>query len=212
MERKIDAIRLPGLVPYGEALQLQDERRIAVEEMRASEAVFLLQHSPVITLGRNAHETNLLHSREALATMDVDVCETNRGGDVTYHGPGQLVVYPILNLQLRQPSIRWYLRALEEVLIRTLGHFGLAGERVEGFTGVWVRGAKVAAIGVGVHNWVTFHGLALNVDPNMDHFGLIIPCGIADKPVSSLAALLGNAPDLEEVTEVLLEEFWNHLA
>jgi lipoyl(octanoyl) transferase len=125
----------------------------------------------------------------------------DRGGDVTYHGPGQLVAYPILDLKHWNPSVGWYLRALEQVVIDLVGEYGLVGERLEGFTGVWVGGAKVAAIGVGVHQWVTLHGLALNVNPDMRHWACIIPCGIADKPVISLAELLGSAPPMPEVMD-----------
>ena len=201
MDRGIETMRLPCLTRYADALQIQRERRDAIEAGRLGNALFLLEHAPVITLGRKAHEEHLLHSREELAAMGVDVCETDRGGDVTYHGPGQLVAYPVINLTLWTPSIRWYLRALEEILIRQLARYGLKGERMAGFTGVWIDGAKVAAIGVGVHNWVTFHGIALNVDPDMSHFGLIIPCGIADKPVTSLKRLLGQPPPMAQVTD-----------
>jgi len=207
MKCTIEVIRPPGLVPYAAGLRLQDERRRAVEAGEQDNALFLLEHPPTITMGRNAHEEHLLRSREELATLGVEVCEANRGGDVTYHGPGQLVGYPILNLTQWRMSVRWYLRSLEEVLIRQLAGYGLQGERHEGFTGVWVRGTKVAAIGVGVHGWVTFHGIALNVDPDMSHFGLIVPCGIADKPVGSLKALLGTAPPMSRVMDDFEREF-----
>jgi lipoyl(octanoyl) transferase len=210
MDRGIETVRLPGLTRYADALRIQRERRDAVEAGRLGNALFLLEHAPVITLGRKAHEEHLLHSREELAARGIDVCETDRGGDVTYHGPGQLVAYPVINLTLWTPSIRWYLRALEEILIHQLARYGLKGERMEGFTGVWVDGAKVAAIGVGVHNWVTFHGIALNVDPDMSHFGLIVPCGIADKPVTSLKRLLGQPPPMAQVADDFEREFRNY--
>ena len=201
MDRSIESIRLPGFVRYEEALRIQHERRVAVEEGRCGNALFLLEHAPVITLGRSHHPENLLRTPEELREMGIDVCETDRGGDVTYHGPGQLIAYPVLNLNLWNPAIRPYLRALEEVLIRQLALYGLKGERNEGYTGVWVGGAKVAAIGIGVHNWVTSHGIALNVDPDMSNFKLIVPCGIADKPVTSLKALLGQAPPMQQVMD-----------
>ena len=150
---------------------------------------------------RNADESNLLQNRGQLAKMGIEVCEVDRGGDVTYHGPGQLVAYPILDLRHWKKSVSWYLRELEQVLIDLLGAYGIEGGRVEGLTGVWVDGAKVAAIGVGVHRWVTYHGIALNVDPNMDHWGLIVPCGIPDKPVTSLRQLLGQAPKFSQVVD-----------
>jgi lipoate-protein ligase B len=201
MDRSIETMRLPGFVRYEEALRIQHERRLAVEEGRCGNALFLLEHAPVITLGRSHHPENLLRTPEQLREMGIDVCETDRGGDVTYHGPGQLIAYPILNLNLWNPAIRPYLRALEEVLIRQLGLYGVKGERCEGYTGVWVGGAKVAAIGVGIHNWVTSHGIALNVDPDMSNFKLIVPCGIADKPVTSLKALLGYAAPMQQVMD-----------
>jgi len=150
----------------------------------------------------------MLYSSEYLEHAGIDVVKVDRGGDATYHGPGQLVAYPILNLNQWTPSIKWYLRALEDVIISVLGRFGLHGERLEGYTGVWVGGAKIAAIGIGLHNWVTFHGIALNVAPNMTHFGLIVPCGIADKPVTSMAALLDSSPPLASVQDVFIEEFF----
>jgi len=193
---EIEIIKLPGLTPYADALRMQDERRAAVEKGEMVNALFLLEHAPVITLGRSAHTENVLRTPEQLAEMGIDLVQTTRGGDVTYHGPGQLVAYPILNLNEWKPDIKWYLRALEEVLIRQLATYGLNAGRVEGYTGVWVNNAKVAAIGIGIHNWVTFHGIALNVNPNMSHFGLIIPCGIQQKPVTSLNALLAEPPTM----------------
>lgn len=196
--RSLEFIRLPGLTRYADALQVQLDRRCAVEEKRAGNAVFVLEHAPVITLGRKANPANMLLAEAEFAARGIDVHATDRGGDVTYHGPGQMVAYPILDLMAWQPSIRGYLRTLEGVIIRLLACYGLKGEREEGFTGVWVGGAKVAAIGVGIHNWTTFHGLALNVCPNMAHFGYIIPCGL-QKPVTSLAQLLPDCPPMATV-------------
>lgn len=210
IQRTIESIRLPGIVPYAEGLACQRERRLAVEAGDAGNALFLLEHEPVLTLGRNFEPQNLLLSEVALAAQGIAVIKADRGGDVTYHGPGQLVAYPILNLREWKPSIRWYLRSLEQVLINQLAEYGLVGERLEGFTGVWVGGAKVAAIGIGVHEWVTYHGIALNVDPDMRAFGLIIPCGIGDKPVTSLRQLLGRAPAMDEVADDFDRAFRNY--
>jgi lipoate-protein ligase B len=207
MDKSIEVIRLPGQVPYEDALRLQYERRDAIEAGQSSNALFLLEHTPVITLGRSAHEHNLLLSREELVRRGIAVYEANRGGDVTYHGPGQLVAYPVIDLKRWNPSIRWYLRTLEDVLIRQLARYAIKAGRVDGFTGVWVDGAKVAAIGVGVHNWVTFHGIALNVNPEMDHFRYIVPCGLAGKPVTSLAMLLGASPPMAQVMDDFAETF-----
>jgi lipoate-protein ligase B len=205
--RDIEVIRLPRPIGYREAYDLQLARRDAVERGDAPNALFLLEHAPVITLGRKWQPENLLASEAALAAHGVELCPVDRGGDVTYHGPGQLVAYPILNLNHWQCSVGWYLRTLEEVLIRTLATYSLPGERVEGFTGVWVNGAKVAAIGIGLHHWTTFHGVALNINPDMSHFRLIVPCGIADKPVTSLGELLPEVPDFEEVMARFEAEF-----
>lgn len=203
----LEAIVVEGFSAYSEACEFQLARRGLVERGEAPDTLFLLEHAPVMTLGRNWKRENLLLSPEALRAQGIDVCETDRGGDVTYHGPGQLVAYPILDLRHWQCSVGWYLRALEEVLIRLLATYALKGERLQGFTGVWVNGAKVAAIGIGVRNWVTFHGIALNVDPDMNHFRLIVPCGIADKPVTSLALLLGTPPPMQEVMNRFEEAF-----
>ncbi|MFA6239677.1 MAG: lipoyl(octanoyl) transferase LipB [Candidatus Hydrogenedentales bacterium] len=206
MNRAIETIRLTGHVPYSEAYSRQVERRKAVEEGSAGNALFLLEHRPVITLGRSFQPQNLLQSEPDLRALGFDVCRVDRGGDATYHGPGQLVAYPVLNLNAWTPSIQWYLRALESVLIAQLAEYGLEGGRLEGFTGVWVNGAKVAAVGIGVHGWVTFHGIALNVDPDMSHFSCIVPCGISDKPVTSLRVLLGKAPAMARV----MDDFERH--
>ncbi len=197
----IETIRISEPIAYDTMLEQQKTRCKDVEEGNAPNTLFLLEHSPVITMGRNADRAHILHSEGALDRMGVALLATDRGGDVTYHGPGQLVAYPILDLKQWRCSVGWYLRRLETALIQVLAQYGLKGEQVPGYTGVWVDGAKVAAIGVGVHQWVTFHGIALNVSPNMNHFGLIIPCGIADKPVTSLAALLGKAPVMPEVMD-----------
>lgn len=191
---------IPDHIDYPAMLERQHAQRKAVAAGDAQNTIYFLEHEPTITMGRNSHEENLLFSRDALEGKGVTVHETDRGGDVTYHGPGQLVIYPILNLEQWRCSVGWYLRSLEEVVIKTLATWDLQGERVEGYTGVWVDGAKVSAVGVGVNRWVTFHGTSINVDPDMTHFQLIVPCGITDKPVTTLKALLGgSAPSMEEV-------------
>ena len=207
MRPTLETIQLPGLTPYAPMLDLQRKRHAEVAQSQAPNTLYLLEHAPVITLGRKARPEHILHSPEALAGMGIDRVPTDRGGDVTYHGPGQLVAYPILRLQEWTPSIGWYLRALEEVLIQVLARLDLEGERLQDFTGVWVRGAKVAAIGIGIRDWTTYHGIALNIAPAMDHFRLIVPCGIQDKPVTSLAQLLEDAPSMTTVATLFEEEF-----
>ena len=204
---KLEVIQPAEPVPYREAHAMQLARRDAVARGEAGPALFLLEHPAVFTMGRNAHVHHLLRSREELAKQGIDVVETDRGGDVTYHGPGQLVAYPIIHLEHWNPSVPAYLRSLEQVLIDLIGDYGLVAERNPPYTGVWVDGAKVAAIGVAIHRWVTFHGIALNVAPNMEHWRLIVPCGIPDKPVTSLQNLLPRTPPMSEIESRFVEHF-----
>ncbi len=199
--------RIAGWVSYDEAHALQLARRAALEAGGGKDTVFLLEHAPVITLGRKSDPAHVRAPQELLDALGVRVCPADRGGDVTYHGPGQMVAYPVLDLRHWRCSVNWYLRSLEEALIRLLAGYGLQGGRMGGFTGVWVEGAKVAAVGVGIHQWVTFHGIALNVDPDWRHWDCIVPCGIADKPLTSLARLLGEAPPMTEVMDRFEEAF-----
>lgn len=205
--RVAEVIRLGTGVSYADAYRAQRARVDAVIAGTAGNALFLVEHSPVITQGRASHPSNLRVPAEILEARGVALEEADRGGDVTYHGPGQLVAYPVLALAQWRKSVNWYLRTLEETLIAVLADYGLRGEREAGLTGIWVDGAKVAAIGVGLRHWVTYHGIALNVDPDMKHFGLIVPCGLADKPVTSLAKLLGEAPSMDEVTQRFVAAF-----
>ena len=209
-ERQLETIRFGEPQGYAATLALQLARHNAVVAGEAPNTLFLLEHTPVVTLGREAHAENLLLTKSAYEAEGIEVIETSRGGDVTYHGPGQLVAYPILNLNEWKLSVGWYLRMLESVLIDLLADYGLQGERVEGLTGVWVGGAKVAAIGVGLRRWTTFHGIALNVAPNMAHFKTIIPCGIGDKPVTSLAMLMTSPPSIDECASRFEEHFRRH--
>jgi lipoyl(octanoyl) transferase len=197
------AVRRLGLMSYADALALQRE---LVEERRAAripDTLLLLEHPPVITLGVKARGTmtNVVVSREELEARGVELFETGRGGDVTYHGPGQLVGYPILDLRPDRCDVHRYVRDLEEVLIRVAGDYGFAATRVPGFSGAWVTARepepepeKLAAIGVRISRWITSHGFALNVNTDLSYFDLIVPCGIADKGVTSLACLRGGRP------------------
>lgn len=190
---------------YTEAYALQ---RQLVEQRKAGaipDQLLFVEHPPVITLGRNAHEENVLFSREALAASGVEVHECDRGGDVTYHGPGQIVGYPIFDLREWKRDVTAYVRGLEQAVIEAIGEFGIEGERAPGATGVWVGGAKVAAIGVHLSRWVSSHGFALNVSANLDHFKFIVPCGLT-RPVTSLRALGCEAP-AGDVKESLLAAF-----
>ena len=197
-----------GRAAYGPTVLLQER---LVEEVKSAPeeraCLVLVEHDPpVITLGRGARQSDhITVSRERLAREGIEVHESSRGGDVTWHGPGQIVGYPILRLDLHGRDIHRYLRDLEEVLIRVLGRFGIEGRRSAGLTGVWVGDEKIAAIGVAVRRWVTYHGFALNVSPDLLHFGLIVPCGIRDKGVTSLARLLGRPVAVAETKPILVE-------
>lgn len=197
-----------GRIAYQPALDLQ--LRI-VERLKESETLdavlLLLEHEQVVTLGRSADDANLRVPRDEFARRGIDVHESSRGGDVTYHGPGQIVGYPILRLAGKRRDVHRYLRTLEQVVIAVLGRYGLEGERLEGLTGVWVGGAKAAAIGVAISRWVAYHGFALNVTTDLDAFRLIVPCGITDKPVTSMQNLLGRPLPLREVEDALIAEF-----
>jgi lipoyl(octanoyl) transferase len=185
-----------GLIAYAEAYALQ-KRVVAARKAGAIEDVLVLcEHPPVITLGRSGKRENLLASEHVLRQKGVEFHATDRGGDITYHGPGQIVGYPILNLGAIRRDVVWYVRTLEEAMIRATAEFGISAERVTGKTGIWVRAGnaeeKLAAIGVHVSRWVTSHGFAYNVSTDLRNFDLIVPCGIADRKATSLEKLLGR--------------------
>lgn len=194
-----------GRMGYEDAYALQRELVSRRKAGEIADQLLFVEHPPAITLGRNAHEANILFSRESLREAGVEIHETDRGGDVTYHGPGQIVGYPIFDLREWKRDVAAYVRALEQAIIEGIGEFGIEGERVPGATGVWVGAAKVAAIGVHLSRWITSHGFALNVETNLDHFQFIVPCGLT-KPVTSLRALGCGAP-IEDVKESLLAAF-----
>ena len=197
-----------GLVDYPAALALQLERVAQRKSGTIPDTLILLEHPHVYTLGRNAREENVLVTPEFLASRGAEVYHTDRGGDVTYHGPGQLVGYPILDLTQHRRDISWYMRSLEDVLILTLESFGVSAERIEGYTGVWVKGEKVAAIGVKVTSKrITQHGFALIVDTDLSYFNRIVPCGIKDKAVTTLAGIICRAVDPADVATILVEAF-----
>lgn len=198
-ERPIE-VRNLGLVAYADALALQEE---LVRKRRAGEIpdqLLLLEHPHVITLGASARPDHVLVDEADRRLLGIELFHAGRGGDVTYHGPGQLVGYPILDLKPDRCDLHRYIRDLEEVLIRALGDYGVVAGRKEGLTGVWVGDEKIAAIGVRLSSgWITSHGFALNVDPNLDFFGSIIPCGIREYGVTSLARVISGPVSLEEV-------------
>jgi len=192
-----------GLIGYAEAYALQ-KRVVAARKADAIEdALLLCEHPPVITLGRSGKRENLLASEHVLRQKGVEFQASDRGGDITYHGPGQIVGYPILNLGAIRRDVMWYVRMLEEAMIRATAEFGITAERVAGKTGIWVRAGsteeKLAAIGVRISRWVTSHGFAYNVSTDLRNFDLIVPCGIADRKATSLEKLLGRSVKEREV-------------
>jgi lipoyl(octanoyl) transferase len=196
-------------VPYAEALALQRE---LVEERRAGrigDVLLLVEHPHVLTLGvrGDGGRSHILAPAERLAALDVAVHEAGRGGDITYHGPGQLVGYPIIDLKPDRCDVHRYVRDLEEVLIRVAADQGIRAGRLSGLTGVWVGGEKLAAIGVRIARWITSHGFALNVSTDLDFFKLIVPCGIVDRGVTSLTAQLGRPLDWKAVEDQVVSHF-----
>jgi lipoyl(octanoyl) transferase len=202
-------VRHLGLVDYQAALELQKELVERRKQGLIPDQLLLLEHPHVITLGARNHNasSNVLETPEALARKGVALFETGRGGDVTYHGPGQLVGYPILQLPIDRRDVHRYVRDLEEVLILTVADFGIAASRIPGLTGIWVGDHKLAAIGVRISRWVTSHGFALNVSTDLSNFALIVPCGIADKGVTSMERVLGRCVPMDEVVRAVERRF-----
>jgi lipoyl(octanoyl) transferase len=194
-------------VAYPRGLELQASLVAERQAGRIPDQLLLLEHDPVFTLGRNARLENVLFPAEALRERGFDVFETGRGGDVTYHGPGQVVGYPILELPYERRDVHRYVRDLEEVMIRVCSDYGLAARRVDGLTGAWLGQEKVGAIGVRIARWVTSHGFALNVANDLSPFDLIVPCGIRGLGVTSIERALGRPVDIEGVMDRLAVQF-----
>jgi lipoyl(octanoyl) transferase len=205
MEPRVLEAAFLGRVAYEDGLRLQEERVTGVQAGSAPDALFLLEHDPVLTLGRSAHRENITASGPELSRLGIRVMECGRGGDVTYHGPGQLVGYPIVNLAPDRKDVWKYVRGLEEAIILTLAEYGVRAGRFQRLTGVWVGEEKIAAIGVRVSRWVTSHGFALNVTTNLEHFRTIVPCGIRSYGVTSLERHLSAPPALPEIGERVAE-------
>ena len=206
--RELEVRRL-GVVPYDEALALQ---RQLVEERRAGrvpDLLLLLQHPAVITLGvkGDGGRANIVATDERLAELGIGVHETGRGGDVTYHGPGQIVGYPILDLKPDRCDVHRYVRDLEEVMIRVCADYGVTAGRIKGLTGTWVGAEKIGAIGVRLSRWITSHGFAFNVSTDLDHFKLIVPCGISDRGVTSLERATGRRLPIAEIEDAVARCF-----
>lgn len=192
-----------GRKSYKAVWDLQKEMQQQRIKGDIEDTLILVEHDPVYTLGKNANEDHLLQSRDE----SVDVFNIERGGDITFHGPGQLVVYPILDLSNYKKSVSWYMRTLEQVLIDTLIEFKIIAQRNDGLTGVWVGDEKIAALGVRISRWVTMHGFALNVNPDLSFYDGIIPCGIFDHGVTSMEQLLGETQNNDNVKNMVIEKF-----
>lgn len=208
MSSTLDIYEL-GTVPYEKALEYQESllaKRIAEE---IPDSLILLEHPPTITTGRKGNTGNLLVRKEYLEKHGVSFVHASRGGDITFHGPGQIVGYPILNLKNHEMDIRKHLRSIEEVIIRTLGDFEIEGRRIDGVTGVWVKRSKIASIGIAIRKWVTYHGFALNVSTNLDYFELILSCGITDVRITSIGSWLGNEESIkmDDVVRSVIKNF-----
>jgi lipoate-protein ligase B len=203
-ERQLEVRRL-GRISYEDSLDIQKKAEADVIENRAADYLFLLEHPHTYTIGRRSSEQGVLATEEILKQIDAQVFEVNRGGKVTYHGIGQLVGYPIINLTSYRQDVHFYVRQLEEVLIKTLDHFGIESFRIEGLTGVHTKEGKIAAIGVHIKRWVTTHGFALNVSTELDYFNWIIAC--EGEPVTSMERILGKEISLEEVDRVVEKYF-----
>lgn len=206
MSRTLAVYRL-GRVSYADAHALQERLVDTRKEGRGEDVLLFLEHPKVITLGRAAKQANILLSDEALAAQGYEVFATGRGGDVTFHGPGQLVAYPIVDLKPERQDVRRYVQDLEETMIRVCADFGLSAGRSEGKNGTWIGDRKVGAVGVRISRWVTMHGFALNVTTDLSLFGAIVPCGIPDRGVTSLERELGFAPNFEDVQTKAAKHF-----
>jgi lipoyl(octanoyl) transferase len=200
-----------GLIPYRPAHELQHQLVQARKAGAIPDVLLFCEHAHVITLGRNGKRENLLASERVLRQMNVEVHPTDRGGDITYHGPGQIVGYPILNLADHRRDVRWYVEQLEEVMIRTTADYGIAAKRVEGSHGIWMETQageeKLGALGVHISRWVTSHGFAYNVATDLRYFDLVVPCGIAGKRATSLERALGRTIACREVRDLLGSHF-----
>jgi lipoyl(octanoyl) transferase len=203
----MDVVRLPGLTPYCPLWEEQQALAAARRRNEIDDLLLLLEHPHVYTNGRRGKPEHLLVDEETLATLGASYIEVDRGGDITYHGPGQLVGYAIVDLARAGLGVRAYVRALEEVLVRTAAHFKVRATTITGFPGIWIGDAKLGAIGVKVSRSVTYHGFSLNVDPDLSHFSRIVPCGLPDRDVTSLSQQLGHPVAIDDVVPVCAQAF-----
>jgi len=204
--RELKVIDFKKLVEYKEGLKLQ---KLYEEKSLNSKTDFLLllEHYPVITIGKSGNNLNILFNEDTLKNKGVSVYHTDRGGDVTYHGPGQLVGYPVLNLRYYKKDVKWYVKSLEEVLIKVLNEYGIKAEIIPKLIGVWVKNKKISSIGVRIRKWITTHGFALNVNNDLTPFSYIIPCGIKDVDITSMKEVLNKEIDMKTLKKNIIKEF-----
>ena len=196
-----------SITEYSKTWELQKKLLNEVTQKGNKHYIILTEHQPVITLGKGGDLKNLLYKPEYLHSKGIQFFDIDRGGDITFHGPGQLVGYPILNLEKFKKDIHWYMRTLEEVIIQTLKHFSISTQRIKGLTGVWINNKKICAIGLKVSRWVTMHGFALNVNVALNYYNYIVPCGINDKGVTSISEQLKTRISVETVNEIVIKNF-----
>ena len=206
ISKQLDYINLDRM-KYQQVYDLQRKLVKLRYQSEIPDYLIVCEHDPVITMGRGTDKNNLLVSEESFRKKGVDLFEIERGGDITFHGPGQVIMYPIISLQGRGKDTHKYLRDLEAVVINTLNELGLKAGIKKGLTGIWVNDHKVGAIGVAVSKWITYHGLALNVNTDLDYFKLINPCGITEYPVGSISGLLGRTIDIDDIKKLLIDSF-----
>jgi len=208
MENSIIVTILSGLTDYQESLKLQKTLVALRKQNKIQDILLLLEHPPILTLGKNADLAHILYSEETLANQGIKIYKSDRGGNVTYHGPGQIVGYPILNIRENNLKVKKYIWLLEQVFIDLLAtEFSIKAYRDQNYRGVWVDNNKITAIGCAIKNWITMHGFAFNVNTNLDHFKVINPCGITDKGTTSLKTILGHSVELELVNNLIVKYF-----
>jgi len=198
-----------GRSDYRKSWDLQKRLFEQVAKRKSDQYLIISEHEPVITIGKTGSKSNLLAEKAYLTQKNIDVVDIDRGGDITFHGPGQIVGYPILDLALFKKDIHWYLRALEDVIIKVLAEYNITAIRDKKLTGVWVNNKKICALGIKTSSWITMHGFALNVQTNLDYFDLIVPCGINDKGVTSISEQVGNSIEQNDVINKLIIHFQN---
>jgi len=200
-------VRDLGRQPYQPVWDYQRNLQMKRIAQQIPDTLLFVEHDPVYTIGKNGSDLHVVANDDFLKSNGINVVQVDRGGDVTYHGPGQLVGYPIFDLHQHKQSVSWYMGYLEQVFIEVLSRFDIQGERSEGYTGVWVKDEKITALGVRISRWVTMHGFAFNVNTNLFHFGGIIPCGIFHQGVTSLRKILGHEVEMDDIKPIVIEAF-----